>query len=936
MGSQEQPFSHVLADAIRRGHASIVQLHALTDIPLETIKNWLDGRALRPRRWQDVIKLAAALHLTVRETNQLLHAAQHPPFHTLPLTELPDKYRDLLDRWYAGRHIQGLGSSGSSIDPALLAAARSLLAALPRKTLPPIAPLPPASRIFLAPNPCFVGRSTALLGLAEMLIQQPGLAVGAVAAVTGLGGIGKTQLATEFVHRYGQFFAGGVFWLSFADPAAIAGEVAACGGTGHLDLHPNFAQLSTDDQVALVRAAWQSPLPRLLIFDTCEDEHLLARWRPASGGCRILITSRRALWDSTLGVQSLPLDELPRDESIALLRRYRPELPADLAALDAIATELGDLPLALHLAGSYLARYQADLTPDDYVTELRKPTLLRHPSFLGNRVSPTGHVQHVARTFALSYERLDPADADDRVARLLLSCAACFAPGEAIPRRLLLASLQYVAAPVATVQAAAALDRLLELGLIEQVARETLRMQRLLHLFLQQQQLDPQSRPAVEQSLLAFAAPVNAASELAPLLGIQSHLRFVVDAALDRRDARAADLCETLGHHLWLRSEAEPARHYLEQTLAIRERDDESRPEQIAASCNLLGLIHHMRGDFPQARQCMRRALTLWEQHLPADHPHIAVAHENLGVLLSLVAEYPASHTHLRHAFRLHRRRWGYTATQTARALANLGSFFLVQGRYRRASLYLMRALTIREQVLAPQHMSTAQTLNNLGELLYLQGRYADAGRFHERALAMRLAVFGAHHPDVAESWYNQGRVALALGELDRARELLESALDLQIATLGAEHFEVAARFDSLGQCYLAQGDLPTARSYLEQGWQLRERAYGLCHPFTAHSLQSLSQCALSEDRCVQARAAIERALEIQRTTLDPAHPDIAASLLLLGQILQCQSQPDQALTVALAAAEIAERRLGPSHPLSRRLQAQIALLQEPLAAPSA
>src|SRR5687768_712519 len=109
MSSEHQSFSHLLADAIRRGHASIVQLHALTDIPLETIKNWLDGRSLRPRRWQDLIKLAAALHLTVRETNQLLHAAQHPPFHTLPLATLPAKYHDLLTRWYAGRHIQGLG-----------------------------------------------------------------------------------------------------------------------------------------------------------------------------------------------------------------------------------------------------------------------------------------------------------------------------------------------------------------------------------------------------------------------------------------------------------------------------------------------------------------------------------------------------------------------------------------------------------------------------------------------------------------------------------------------------------------------------------------------------------------------------------------------------------------------------------------------------------
>jgi tetratricopeptide (TPR) repeat protein len=916
----------MLANAMRRAHASIVQLHALTDIPLETIKNWLDGRALRPRRWQEVIKLAAALHLTVRETNDLLQAARHPPLHTLPLREIPDTYQDLLARWYAGRHIQGLGGAGSRVDPRVLDAARALLTTRPRQTLPPIALLPPSSRMFLTPNPFFVGRTEALFAVAQALMRQSVTAMAPVVAATGLGGVGKTQLATEFVHRYGQFFAGGVFWLSFADPSAIASEVAACGGSAHLDLHPNFAQLATDDQVALVRAAWQSPLPRLLIFDTCEDEALLARWRPACGGCRILITSRRALWDSILQVEALPLNVLPRADSIALLRQHRPDLFSSLDVLDEIATELGDLPLALHLAGAYLARYRSDLTPAEYVAQLRQPTLLQHPSLRGQRVSPTGHVQHVARTFALSYERLDPAD--DHVARLLLACAACFAPGEAIPRSLLLSTLRHATDAITPVDAAAALARLIDLGLLEAVARDALRMHRLLRLFIRQQPADPQAEAAVEEALLAFAAPVNARSELAPLVAIQSHLRSVVDAALERRDARAADLCEALGHHLWLRSDAEAARWYIEQALAIREDGKLRSVEQLADSCNLLGLIHHMRGDFPQARHYMQRALALWEAHLPPDHPHIAVAHENLGVLLSWLAEYGPAHAHLRHALRLHRRRWGYEAQQTARALAYLGSFFLEQGRYRRAGLYLTRALAIREQVLPHTHMSTAQTLSSLGDLHYLQGTYAEAWSYHERALAMRLAVFGRHHPDVAESWASQGRVALALSNIDRAVALLEAALDLQVATLGPDHVEVAACFDSLGLAYLAVGDRATARSYVERGLQVREQRCGPDHPVTARSLHSVSRCALAEGQYGHARTLIERVIAIQRHTLDAAHPDLAASLLLLGQILLRQGLPDQALAVTQQARAIAGQRLGGDHPLMQQVESHLIILQ--------
>ena len=57
-------------------------------------------------------------------------------------------------------------------------------------------------------------------------------------------GYGKTQLAVEFAYRYGQFFAGGVFWLSFADPVGIDAEIAACGGAGAMELYRDADGLS--------------------------------------------------------------------------------------------------------------------------------------------------------------------------------------------------------------------------------------------------------------------------------------------------------------------------------------------------------------------------------------------------------------------------------------------------------------------------------------------------------------------------------------------------------------------------------------------------------------------------------------------------------------------------------------------------------------------
>ncbi len=308
-----------------------------------------------------------------------------------------------------------------AVDPAAEAKAGQLtptqaeqkLAVLPLDFTPPLLPLPPSSRMPLSRNPLFVGRRDDLLRLARAIKGGETVAIGQVetAATTGLGGMGKTQLACEFVHRYGQFFGGGVFWLSFADPKAVPAEIAACGGPGALELRPDFGERPLEEQVRLVLAAWQEPIPRLLVFDNCEDPALLAQWRPTSGGCRVLLTSRRADWEPGLGVRALPLDVLSRAESLALLRNHYPD--ADDAILEAIAAELGDLPLALHLAGSYLARYRRTITPAQYLEQLRDPALLQHPSLRGLGLSPTGHVQNVYRTIALSYDQLDRDDPTD-------------------------------------------------------------------------------------------------------------------------------------------------------------------------------------------------------------------------------------------------------------------------------------------------------------------------------------------------------------------------------------------------------------------------------------------------------------------------------------------------------------------------------------------
>lgn len=135
------------------------------------------------------------------------------------------------------------------------------------------------------------------------------------------------------------------------------------------------------------------------------------------------------------------------------------------------------------MAGSFLKQFRDDITPTDYLAELRSGALLQHESLQGLdlRYSPTNHALHVGRTFALSYERLDPSKTIDGLALARLA-RGVLCPGEPIPRELLLATVELPDA-AARRRASRALRRLSDLGLLDVEADGALRLHRLLAAF---------------------------------------------------------------------------------------------------------------------------------------------------------------------------------------------------------------------------------------------------------------------------------------------------------------------------------------------------------------------------------------------------------------------------------------------------------------------
>ncbi|MET7880818.1 FxSxx-COOH system tetratricopeptide repeat protein, partial [Micromonospora profundi] len=195
-------------------------------------------------------------------------------------------------------------------------------------------------------NADFIGRDRDIDAVRRGL--RPGQPVVVQSAVP-LGGVGKTQVAVEYVHRFAAQYDL-VAWINAEDPQLVPAQLTAlAAGLGLVVEHGEAGALPA------LRRHLQQPMRWLLVFDNAETAEAVQPWVPTGVG-HLLITSRSRDWSEFTRVD---LELMTRRESVTLLRNRVPELSAGDA--DLVADKLGDLPLALVQAATVLSTMPAEL-----------------------------------------------------------------------------------------------------------------------------------------------------------------------------------------------------------------------------------------------------------------------------------------------------------------------------------------------------------------------------------------------------------------------------------------------------------------------------------------------------------------------------------------------------------------------------------------------
>ncbi|HEU5226567.1 MAG TPA: helix-turn-helix domain-containing protein [Ktedonobacteraceae bacterium] len=217
--------------------------------------------------------------------------------------------------------------------------------------------LAPYWLVSLPRNPFFTGREEILEALHRQLGMDQAVALTQSSALHGLGGVGKTQTALEYVYRYALEYSA-VFWIGAETEESIVSSLL------HIAEVLQLPERDDEDQQRVVAAVqrWLNMHGQwLLVWDNVEDLALLDRFLPSTRSGAMLITTRR----QTLGTfaRGLPLLPMEQEEGMLFLlrrakvlvpeatcehlRRFAEQMPAEYRAAEELVTVMGGLPLAL-------------------------------------------------------------------------------------------------------------------------------------------------------------------------------------------------------------------------------------------------------------------------------------------------------------------------------------------------------------------------------------------------------------------------------------------------------------------------------------------------------------------------------------------------------------------------------------------------------------
>ncbi|MCW2913476.1 MAG: hypothetical protein JWN52_1544 [Actinomycetia bacterium] len=716
-------------------------------------------------------------------------------------------------------------------------------------------------------NISFTGRGDLLDELHARLSQ--GTTAVLPEALHGMGGVGKSQIAIEYVYRHTQDYDL-IWWIPAERPGQIQQGLAEL--AAQLGL-----KVSQEVNVAVpaVIEALRLGLPYrnwLLVFDNAEQLDEVREFFPTNGPGKILVTSRNQAWTSV--ASSLEVDVFAREESMQLLRLRGPEISDSDA--DELAEILGDLPLAIEQAAVWLA--ETGMQVEEYLHLFRE----KHDKAaeLLRDAAPVAYELPVAAAWNVS---LDQLRVSDPAALQLLQVCAFFAP-EPISRRLLVGTrnidgpaelMEALADPIKLGRAIRAINQYALAKISHR--HNTIMLHRL-----------------VQRVLVGQMSPQEAAE-----------LRHCGHQLLAKADPNAPDLAVHWQQY------ADLLPHVLYSD--IIDCDDAWARQLVLNEIDFL----YQWGDHQGFLDLAQKAVEVWTQKLGEDHEQTLTAGLHLGRALRLQGRFSEAYErHVRVRDILAEDR-GMEDERTLEAQLYVGGDLRYLGEFHQALELDQQSFEVLQRRFGRDDPITLSQAHLYAIDLRLTGDPERALEIDRDTYQRLITLFGEDHASAMGSLAGIAVDEMESGNYVEARELMRRNVQQIQDVFGSSFAGLAEGYNSLSVMERKAGDHEKALELSTLALKLFESRYGQANPGSVAA-------ALNHAVNLRQTGKLPESIELARATIDsyqvmfgPRHPNTPTSNVNLAVALRLNGQAVEARKLDEDALAKLTEVLGPDHPRS-------------------
>ncbi|KAF5261751.1 hypothetical protein FOXYS1_7546 [Fusarium oxysporum] len=803
------------------------------------------------------------------------------------------------------------------------------------------------------------------------------------AALWGLGGSGKTQIALDYAYR--RCDADDeccVFWVHADSEATFLADYKTIGKKLGVD-----ERLDGTDLLDAVRNEIEARSTCVMILDNVDDLRIFGVGQQATGGEKnenqnqnlhkyvpctsqgtVLWTSRDAHIAGTLvgARHGIEVRSMAVGEATTLLARIRDEpLTAEEAVeeagMDALLQELQCLPLAISQAGAYMRRMS--MTAEQYLDLLRQGKTRWEVLKLSDadRHRRPEVSNSVLETWRISMER---TWMESEMSYRILHVIA-YVDSQDISQELMVAAGRYNVGPVNPVGSQDSTRQILELELLEAIAR--LRE----FSFLSLRQTDDGGRryemhklvqEAIRYGLRVRGSIVTTigntlrvdkgpkedegyycgkalqivddlfpSSEPTTWVRCEEYLTHAIRvgewAEVGGTEIKTATLLQRVSDFLYDRGRWREKEPVDSRTWGLRRAIlGEKHPDTIRSMASL-AVTYHAQGRYKEAESIYQEVLELRREVLGEKHPGTIRSMADLTATYHNQGRYKEAEILKDEALGLQREVLGEKHPDTIRSMADLAATYHAQGRYKEAEILKDKALELRRDVLGEKHLDTIRSMASLAVTYQNQGRYKEAETLKDEALGLRQEVLGEKHPDTIKSMADLAVTYHAQGRYKEAEILKDEALGLQREVLGEKHPDTIRSMANLAATYHAHGRYKEAESIYQEALELRREVLGEKHPDTIRSMADLAATYHNQGRCKEAETLKDEALGLRQEVLGEKHPDTIRSTADLAATYYNQGRYDQAEGIYREVLELRREVLGEKHPDTIRSMADLAVI---------